>query len=261
MFVTGGIGDVIALSCFLDVPETIETVFYATRKRDDVEAFVSTLCPASTKHVSAWDDWSERWCFHSLGEYVRTTGRNEIADADDWSIATQFPRDLPFRGLPWNVGHPLSSIHKIDLPERYAVFQPFSCDKRDPHRDFNREEIKHVVEWSERHGLLLVLLNSGNDEPITNAPNLIDLQNRTNIFGSIDVTLGAAAYIGIDSAMSQVATKVLPSHRLAIKSTNIRPGHGHYYKSLHWYAAPHTSFPFVGTDPIELLKRLDVKPT
>ena len=105
----------------------------------------------------------------------------------------------------------------MTLPERYAVFQPFSCDKRDPQRDFTPAEIAATVQAARRHDVPLVLINQGSDPPIR---GVIDLQNNTNLYGSIDITLGAAIYIGIDSAMSQVATKVLPADKIVIKHYN-----------------------------------------
>lgn len=260
IFVTGGIGDVIALSCFLDVPPNLETIYYATRKRADVEAFLATLCPPTTKHVSVWNDWSERWGWFSLPEFLRSatsdSSRSEeplLIGATDWSISSVFERELPFRGLPWAIGHPLSSIHDVRLPKRYAVFQPFSTDKQDFRRDFTREELRRAIAHAANNDMPLVLLNAGNDPPLEKSLNLINLQNKTNLYGSIDITLGASLYIGVDSSMSQVATKVLPENKLLIKSTNYR----HYYRHLNWYAAPHTTFDFVGPDPISLLSRLE----
>ncbi|MFM9964428.1 MAG: hypothetical protein ACKV2Q_24765 [Planctomycetaceae bacterium] len=251
LFISGGIGDVIALTCALDVPNSIETVYYATRNVADVMSYLATLCPDHTRHEIVWSDWSERWAWYSLAEFVRSTGRADIADAEDWSIASVFPRDLPFRGLPWQPGHPLSSIHDVRLPDRYAVMQPFSSDKRDPRRDFTAAEIMATLAACREQSLPVVLLNRG-DDPLLVADGLINLQNQTNIYGSIDITIGAHIFIGIDSAMSQVATKVMPANRLLIKSVN-----PHYYRHLHWYCTPHTTTPFVVNDVVPRLTQLE----
>jgi hypothetical protein len=256
IFVTGGIGDVIALSCFLELPSDLETIYYATRKRDDVQAYLETICPPNTRHVSLWDDWSHRWGWYSLAEFQRLANVDEASrlsasHTEDWSIMTVFRESLPFVGLPWSLGHPFSSVYEVTLPNRYALFQPFSSDKRDQRRDFTRDEIEDALLAAEQHRLPLVLINEGCD-PLIESPWLINLQNKTNLYGSIDITIGASLYIGIDSAMSQVATKVLPAEKLLIKSVN-----PHYYRSLRWYAAPHTVYPFVVESPIARLNQLD----
>lgn len=256
IFVTGGIGDVIALSCFKTIPDDTETIYYATRKRDDVQAYLESFSPSETRHVSLWNDWSDRWGWYSFAEFQRLANvaeasRLSLPDVEDWSIMTVFQQPLPFLGLPWSLSHPLSSVYEVTLPERYAVFQPFSSDKRDPRRDFTREELEAALLAAETHRLPLVLINEGSD-PLIESPWLINLQNKTNLYGSIDITLGASLYIGIDSAMSQIATKVLPAEKLLIKSVN-----PHYYRSLRWYCAPHTVYPFVVESPIARLIQLN----
>jgi hypothetical protein len=249
LFVTGGIGDLIALTCFLDVPPDTRTIYYATRKRDDVESYLSTLCPTTTNHVSVWQNWSARWGWYSLREFNQQQPRH--VDAVDWSIATQFPRLSTFKGFPWEPGHPLSSIHKLNLPPRYAVFVPFSSDKRDPNRDFTAKEFDAALAAADLAGLPLVLLNRDDARDPEFRDGVIDLQNQTNVFGSIDVTIGASLFIGVDSAMSVVASKILPAERLLVKCVN---AHCRRWQSI--YFAPHTSFDFLTADPIPRLGRL-----
>lgn len=274
LFVSGGIGDVIALSCFLELPETLEAVYYATPKRAEVQAYLEPLCPPQTQHVSFWEDWRGRAAWYSLPEFVRTSQRHEIADAVDWSIASQFPQITPdkFRGLPpLGVGllaegrkppcksdglsrrDPVACATRLPraLPDRYAVLQPFTTDKRDSRRDMTRDEIRCAVAEAATQRLPLVLINQGGDARIEHAPNLIDLQNQLELATAIAITLRASLFIGIDSWPSVIASKVLPADRLLIKTVN-----PHCRRWQHIYFAPHDSFEFLTDEPVGRLKEL-----
>lgn len=256
LFVTGGLGDILALSCFLDTPTKLKAVYYATRRRADVECFLATVCPKETQHVSVWDDYSSCWGWYSLTQFVRSGDwPSGLRKADDWSIMTQFPKlevcsDRTFLGLPWEVGHPLSTIYELSLPSRYAVLAPFSHDKRDARRDLSATEVTAALRFARERKMPLVLLNQG-DDPLIEADGLFNLQNQTNVYGSIDVTIGASLFIGVDSAMSVVASKFLPADKLCIKSVN-----PHCRRWQHLYFAPHRSFEFVTENPIQRMKEL-----
>lgn len=244
IFVTGGIGDVIALSCFLELPADLETIYYATRKRDDVQAYLSALCPITTKHVSVWDDWTDnRWGWYSLPEFIRhaRSHRDALATTEDWSISSVFPKEIPFRGTPWTERVSQIDLSQFALPDEYLLLCPYSTDKRDRRRDFTEQELHDVLEMSNHWNLPVVYQYEGADlHPMP--PWVIDLSNRmTSVWDMIAIAAKASAYIGIDSCQSQVVTKHLPADRLVIKSTN----HAHYYQHLRWYCAPHTSFEFV----------------
>ena len=257
LFISGGIGDVLALSCFLDAPHSVDTVFLATRRSGDVEAFLSLICGVADHYVDLWGN-DERFAWYSLDEYVRATSNRQVSSRRqsclDWSIATQFPivSNLPFQGMPWQVGHPWSDIHTIGpkLADGYFVFCPFSEDKRDPSRDLTAAEIAAVTSTARRKGVPLVILNRGEDSIVEGA-GIVNLQNQTNLFGAIDVTLGAAGYVGVDSAMSVVASKVLPAERLCVKTVN-----EHCRRWRHLYFAPHTSFEFLTASPVQRMESL-----
>lgn len=256
LFVTGGLGDILALSCFIEPPTNLKAVYYATRRRADVECFLATICPNDTKHVSVGDDYSSCWGWYSLPQFVRSgEWPVSLSEAEDWSIMTQFPKlevrsDRTFLGLPWEVGHPLSTIHGLRLPSRYALLAPFSHDKRDASRDFTASEVTAALRCARERKMPLVLLNQG-DDPLIEADGLINLQNQTNVYGSIDVTIGASMFIGVDSAMSVVASKFLPADKLCIKSIN-----PHCRRWQHLYFSPHQSFEFVVENPIRRMKEL-----
>ena len=81
LFVTGGIGDVIALSSFRDLPSDLETIYYATPKRAELETYLSLLCDPQVSHVSVDDRFERRFAWYSLSEFERiTTRRLDAAD-------------------------------------------------------------------------------------------------------------------------------------------------------------------------------------
>lgn len=241
IFVTGGIGDVIALSCFLAVPVGLETIYYATPKFGFVSEYLRRLCPEA-EHVSLWDNWSSRECFYSLPQFQRDSGSHEAADADDWSILTVFHRPLTFRGWPLSP----TSLPR-SLPKRYAVLAPFTTDKSNS-RDFTAPEIAEAISVARRNAMPLVVLNHGEDAPLE-GPGIINLQNQTTLLESIAVTRSAEMFIGVDSSMSVVASKTLPANRLLIKSSN-----PHCLRWQHIYFAPHRSFDFITDNPIRRMK-------
>lgn len=251
LFVSGGIGDVIALSCFLDVPESIESIHYATRNAEGVESYLSRICRRDVTHLCEWSDWSNRFCWFSLAEFVRTTGREDLSDAMDWSIASIFPRcDLVFRRFPWVSFSQENTRERYGLPACYAVLHPFTRDKRDPGRDLRFDEIRATLEAARSAGLPVVAINDGDEPPIT-GDGVIDLTNVTSIPEAIEITLNATAFVGVDSVLSVVATKVLDADRLCVKTIN-----PHCRRFAHLYFAPFRSFEFLTNDVRPRLKEL-----
>lgn len=250
LFVTGGIGDVLTLSCFLELPADLEVIYYATPKFAEVREYLRELAPKA-RHVSLWEDWSERDCFFSRSQFIQESGNRDVLAAVDWSILHCFHQPLTFRGwrgegrVARDEGRGIRSL----LPARYAVFCPFTTDKRSP-RDFTDGEIDAVIRAAQEQRLPLVILNAGGDRRIE-ADGVINLQNQTSLLGSIAVTCGAAVFVGVDSSQSVVATKFLPAERLLIKSDseNLRTW-------KHLYYAPHTSFEFIVPRAVPRLKEL-----
>lgn len=240
IFVSAGIGDAIALTCFLELPADLRTIYYATRKQTTIEEYLRLVADEAVDHVSVCDDWSQRWAFYSLPEYLRSANAKRLEPCEDWSIAAQFPRiekqAMRYRGLPAAVRQ---AVHSWALPERYAVCQPATDDKRDSRRDLTAEEIAAVSVASERLGLPLVLLHNGSGLPVKH-PNVIDLRNQSTLLENVAMTLRASAYFGIDSVLSVVASKVLPPSRLLIKTVN-----DHCRRWQRIYFAPHTTFGFL----------------
>jgi hypothetical protein len=74
VFITGGIGDVLAVESFLTDEErnSIDTIYYATSKKEPVERlFRCTKNFSSIKnHINLWCDFTDFWCFYSLEDYL-----------------------------------------------------------------------------------------------------------------------------------------------------------------------------------------------
>lgn len=236
IFISGGIGDVLAVSCFIEILPKVEKVFYATQPWKDIVPILSQLFP-NAEHHCIWHDWSQRKAFYTLREFSQACLDKSVASAVDWSIRTVFTSDSKFIICPWLKLRENST--RFSLPETYCVVCPRSTDKSVKERDLTWQEMQNVLEWSSRTKIPLVLVYNGSD--LIQVPEqVLNLQNQTDILETMAVVEHASYYVGIDSCQSQVATKVLPADRLLIKSVN-----PHYYQSLKWYCAPHADYPFV----------------
>ena len=259
LFITGGIGDVLAVSCFRRVPDDLEVIYYATPRFIEAREYLQQLAPRA-RHVSLWDDWSERCCFFSKADFAHETGNTQAVAAVDWSIMEVFPKDMPFRGWPLsqisNLKSQFSNLTSL-LPKRYAVFVPRSYNEYTAHRNFTSDELAATLSVARARHMPLVVLHQGADAtkqwPDAFGPpaGVVDLQNQLSLLGSIAVTRGANMFISVDSMLSVVATKFLPAERLLIKSVN-----PHCRRWQHTYFAPHKSFEFVVESPIKRLREL-----
>jgi hypothetical protein len=258
--VTGGIGDVLALDAFMTDPERerIRRVFYCTRKEEPVREILKLALPRVLEHRSVWENWDERWCYHSLPDFVaeqRLQGHKvpqEVMAADDWSILVQFHAIR--RGFRQYIGSQigLRSIETKGLVnhERYAIICPYSSDKRDRRRDFSKDDWACLSSWLNFKGVTGYVLND-KSEAIPPYPNFVDLSGQTTLLQGIKLLRKASYYIGIDSSLSVSAAKVLRPDQMAIRSVNT-----HLYKWQDVYYAPHQSFDFVGEHLARLLNRM-----
>lgn len=250
LFFTGGIGDVIALESFLDNErrDKVTTIFYATHKHQACRSLFERLGNyKNLQQVSVWDNFSDFWCFLSKDDCLVQLQNSgivipELARAEDWSIMRKFPAirngELRYNGSSF-LNYELSDISKFELPDRYVTICPCSSDKRIEGRDFNFSDWESCLNILRSLNCKGVVLNAGNDK-IRQDDLLINLSNQTSLPEAVEILKHGVAYVGIDSALSVLASKLFLYPYCLIKSLN-----DHCYHNLVCYFAPHKDFKFV----------------
>jgi ADP-heptose:LPS heptosyltransferase len=252
IFITGSIGDFFALESFLteEQRKSISRIVYATQKKSEIQTLFSSLSNflSLKEHVSIWTDFSDRWCFFDKQECIRQFAikkKSVPADlhvAEDFSILMKFPMimngSLTYNGSSF-LKQKLAEISRFDLPKSYVVICPCSTDKRLANRDFDVKDWTECLKWLEKIGKKGVVLNTGKDS-IPSSDFLIDLSNQTSINEAVEVLKSACGYIGIDSSLSVLATKLFFGPTLQVKSVN-----PHCYRYAKCYYAPQTDFSFM----------------
>ncbi len=252
LFISGGIGDMIALESFLPEKdrESVTTIFYGTRKHVAVREMFSSLPNYKnlTNHVMAWTNFDNFWCFHEKRQCIRKLGDanmhipDGLLQARDWSIGNGFPYiragQVPFVGSSLLINN-MADVSKFDLPATYAVVCPFSNDKRDRNRDFTADDWKGCRRILRELGIKGVVINQG-DDAVEESDEIINLSNKTNFPEAVEILKKADRYIGIDSCLSILAAQLFQADHLAVKSVN-----KHCIDYAKCYFAPYQTFPFL----------------
>lgn len=251
-FISGGIGDVLAVESFLSDQDrqSLTTIFYATNKRIYLEELFRSVntFPNLKYHLSAWEDFSNFWCFYSLEDYIKKCRDSKISVnskiklAKDLSILRVFEEikagSLKYNGCSF-LKDTLTNISYLNLPQNYLVVLPYSTDKRIRKRDFNLDDWEQVLLVLKENDMKGVVINS-EKEPIPDSNLLIDLSQKTTLTEAIEVLKASKGYFGIDSWMSVLAAKLFDCPNLQIKSNN-----EHCFNNSFFYYAPKTSFDFL----------------
>jgi hypothetical protein len=260
IFISGGIGDVFAVESFLTDEERAEisSIFYATIKKEPIqELFKSLSWPKLKNHVTAWDDFSNFWCFYTLAECAskvsKTGALSKIKQAKDLSILTVFNEvkkgNVKYNGSSF-LNQKIARIKKFNLPSNYIVISPYSTDKRLAGRDFVEKDWDKCFEYLNYTKLNGVVINSGNDFIPS---GVINLSNKTSVTEAVEILKSAKGYIGVDSWLSVLASKLFIQPYLQVKSVN-----KHCYSNADCYYAPQTDFSFIVKAiqvPLELKKQ------
>lgn len=251
VFLTGSIGDVLAIESFLsdEIRATLSTILYATQKQKTIESLFCAIPNYGNlrSHITVWKDFSNMWCFMNKNQCVsalkavNVKPSDELVHAVDYSICRLFP--LFNRGeIKYNnssfIKHKLADI-KIDLPAEYYVICPYSTDKRIKERDFDNNDWKTCVRYLEIMNCKGLVLNEGRDT-VPVHERLVDYSNLTSICEAIEILKGAKGYLGIDSSLSVLATKLFDYPQLIVKSRN-----SHCYDNRVCYYSPQTDFSFM----------------
>lgn len=232
IFVTGGIGDVIALESHFseELRNKLDTIYYATSKWEPIKQLFESVpnFPKLRHHVVVWDDFSRFWCFLHKKECIREMTNHKLdvpksfQQAPDYGIVTKFPQ-ITAGMMPYTyssfIKHTLCGIEQFALPLNYVAICPYSTDKRLASRDFDQADWKATIDYVEQHNITGVVINNGNDV-VPNHRLIVNLTNQTNIAQAVEIVKSADGYIGIDSSLSVIATKVHAANQIVIKSGN-----------------------------------------
>jgi hypothetical protein len=249
-FITGGIGDVIAVESFLPDfhRQNLKTIFYATNKRIYIEEIFNCLksFPNLKEHISVWDDFSSFWCFYSIEDYFKKVKENEkilkVKNALDLSISKVF-QSVKNGIFKYNnssfLKEELIKINKFNLPKDFVIILPYSTDKRVENRDFNNEDWNNIIKTLNKFQINGVVINS-KKEFVPNNNYIIDLSEKTNLLEAIEILKISKGYFGIDSWLSVLAAKLFENTNLQIKSNNLN-----CYNNSFFYYAPKKNFDFM----------------
>jgi len=258
IFVTGGIGDILAIESYFSDEQRVllHTILYATHKQPAIQELFDALpnYPHLKNHKVVWSDFSQFWCFLYKDEVISRLGTNtpqELREAEDWGIVPKFPilgsGIIKYNGSSF-LRFQVADVSKFQLPQNYVIVQPYSSDKRIGYRDFNDADWAATIYWLRKRNIKGVVINKG-DEPVPADESIINLSNQTSVLEAVEILKGGRGYIGIDSWLTVLATKVFENDWLAIKSVN-----GHCYNNKHIYFAPKKTFDFIASDIVKALK-------
>lgn len=248
IFITGGIGDFIALESFFTdgMRRNLRQIYYATNKESFLREIVPSLKPYShIQQFGVWNDFSNFWCFYSKTGCLKKMKAINIdpdiglMESEDWSIEKIFPK-ITSGSLKYNNSSFLNEHRDIagfNLPKDYYCICPFSSDKNDPARDFSVKDWKFTINFLKKIKMEGVVLNYGDDIV---PDGFIDLSNKTTFMESVQILKKAQGAFMINSALSVVAAKIFNYPNLLIKSTS-----GHCYSNKHIYYAPQKQFQFL----------------
>lgn len=235
ILLTGGIGDFLTLETMMreQLRGELAAVYYAC----PAAAEISTLCRAlSLPRVKHFILPTGANTYYDLATVRGAVGTLLPPHVEDWSIGMRFPR-YHYRPSSF-LTQTLATPPAIDRP--YVVIAHRSDWGQWSRRELDAGDWARLLATLEAHDLAGVVLSRARAPLPVDSPRLIDLQGQTTILESIEVLKGAAGYLGIDSALSVLAAKLFPAHRIAVKSVS-----PHLRQWRQVYYAPCTDFGFV----------------
>ena len=123
------------------------------------------------------------------------------------------------------------------MPNKFGIINPYSpSDRQGGKRDFTQREWTNVVSNVERFGYKFYVINTS-DDFVPEHPLLINLSKKTDIVESLEIAKKAHWYIGLDSWMPAILSKIMPPENLVIKTTS-----SHYMQYLNIYLNPIKSY-------------------
>jgi hypothetical protein len=253
IFLSGGVGDVISVESFMTNEERarISKIYYGTRAwHENSQLFINskTYEKIRGEHHLVFKAFDKQFpCFINIEQ---TYGKKLLMPMPkttvDYSIAKIFRKidndKIPYNGSSF-VKDTLADISKFNLPPKYFVVVPYTLAdfRTTTNRNFDSLEWIYAQGFVREWDATMVIINAHTQVPIPKINGSIDLTGKTNICEAVEVVKRAVGYIGVDSALSVIATKTLNNSRLIVKNGE----GGHLLKYKHVYYAPLTNFDFI----------------
>ena len=253
IFWCGGVGDILAMLCFLTEKEmqNVEEIYFCTPYTMNI---IGPLLPYCFPNFKQCCDLTENrppigYPHNLIDAAIRTPHFlhpvNDFFCLTDYSWMDNWDRDV-FLG-PRTYRPPsitklgLPSVSSFSLPRRFVVINPCSTTRgknKNSDRDLVEADWDALVGSLERSNVHGVVLNWG-EEKVPEHSSLIDLTNKTNVIQAVEITKRAIGFAGCASWVSVLASKIFPSNKLVVKSAHLRrlAVFSHFYYS-----------PLVGSD-------------
>jgi hypothetical protein len=258
-FITGGIGDAIAVDSFLDLNfrKEVSTFFYATWQKRHIENLFGCLkgYPNLKHHISLFNDFQAiaeypgLKPFTSLSEFYnlckdkKDLEQYNLSCSCDLSIATILEK-IESNKIQYTdssfIKEKLIDVSRFNLLKPYYVILPYSQQKMGNRRDFNKEDWNQTLNILNVNNSYGVIINVGDKEKIPKNPMLLNLSNQTSLVEGIEILKEAQGFLGIDSWLSVLAAKIFDEPNLQIKTC-----HEHVRRFASLYFAPKTNFNFL----------------
>lgn len=246
LFVTGGIGDFLAIESHLDCQVLAETsvVYHLGYRPNLSRQLISRLTPNLKDYQFFWhclNSKEKTWAYQRKILATMLEIDPSIQDMVVHHFFSSIKNGMKgFKGSSFVVTH-LADIAHLGLPDTYWLIQPHSINSSEQwhFRTFSEEEWQETLRWLRRTNSKGVVIGLQCPRvPVDDS--IINLSDKTSIFEGIEIAKKAFGYIGVDSCFSVIAAQVIPAERIYIKSKS-----RWCYDNLSVYFAPHRSFEFV----------------
>ena len=231
-----GIGDFLTFDSYL--PEffykRLKKIFLFTSRNSTFEQLIKSNKNYSSTKIIYADNKFDKGEIYKDGDYL-----NNFFKKFNLSKETCLHDDLEIWNLPRikNIKPKISSFFteklcEIDfdfLDKDYCVIFPNTKNTRD-RRFFSSSDWVETIKILKYYNYKGVVLGNENFK-IPNLTELINLNSKTSIIESIEITKKAKMYIGIDSFLSTLAMQIFDQEKIYIKSVE-----NHLYHNIKFFS-------------------------
>lgn len=240
VLVTGSIGDWLAIQYFLPKDLEIKKFYMATQSIGILKPIIRLVYP-NAEIIEIYKNWKTRFCLYHKAELTTLISAPKgWENVKDLSIFTLFPEIMR---KEWNFEPECKLLEKtqtisVELPKNFIVIVPDS-EHKFVNRDFSKSDWGQTLAYLKKKDITGVILRKSGTQAIPKTPYLLDLTGQTTFLETMEIMKKASGYIGIDSCLSVIASK-LPYKVMKVKTIN-----KHLLSWQQIYYAPRTKFNFI----------------